>query len=817
MSSDELERLRQLLDEQTRLREEEQRLRLVAEERATLEQRRREEELAYFEHRTGKTSLPEFLDACHTYLHKDLTIQDRAESTQGTPANADQKLRPDRIVPWTNFAAQQIHVWGLLMESDFVSERHFSSRHTLQEGGNQLHQRSLSSELDLHYFVRFAVNDRVTSIVERLSQHPDLRESLGLRGSVKFENHGNMLSPDDVLTDLENLAVAQPRRRSPRLQYPSEFNATLPRSSSPSRSRPSVPRADQFCVYSVTDGDGNVTHKVPLLVMEYKAAHKLTLGHLYTGLAEMVLDDIIQEQLEEDVSRKCQRLVAAVLTQAFASMIAARLEFGCVFTGEAMVFLRIPEECSCLQYALVVPQGDVGLTTGWTPNLDADNRLHLTAVGQLLAFTLNAIRSPRRSLRWRQEAERRLQTWQLVLEELAAKVPEEEVPGSEYRPPCGNEAYLLGRSPIRRRLRPRHFATSDTGETGRKYSEESDADDGDDGYDGNGFPSGTPSRAPINKSRAPTHGGTRCGRPGSRGSSSTTQPGSGRQRDLGPYCSALCLKGLVEQGPLDRSCPNVRQHGTGLHHALDRRQFIQLVRRVFQKDLDYCEELFLYGATGCLYRLRLPGWGYTVVAKGTRPEFVRDLQREATIYQTFLKQLQGTWTPVYLGSLHLNQPLSYAGIAPISYLMVLSYGGYSINHMRTVPVVVDAALEGLRAIHRQGILHGDIAPRNILWNASTQQVVWHDFGSAKVNRPPPLGKKSVNPQTVTVLGKRSASSVVALFEAELSKVSAIFKPKRSVVRENPLLSAYASRWRNPTEVPKNREEASSMSLHVIAQ
>jgi hypothetical protein len=33
--------------------------------------------------------------------------------------------------------------------------------------------------------------------------------------------------------------------------------------------------------------------------------------------------------------------------------------------------------------------------------------------------------------------------------------------------------------------------------------------------------------------------------------------------------------------------------------------------------LDYCEEINMHGARGALFKVKLPGFGYTVAAKGT--------------------------------------------------------------------------------------------------------------------------------------------------------------------------------------------------------
>jgi hypothetical protein len=82
MMSSEIEALRQQLraaqqreaDAQRREQEAE-RLREEAQRREEEAERLREEDRQRYERRTGKTTLPEFLDACHTHLCLGLTIQ----------------------------------------------------------------------------------------------------------------------------------------------------------------------------------------------------------------------------------------------------------------------------------------------------------------------------------------------------------------------------------------------------------------------------------------------------------------------------------------------------------------------------------------------------------------------------------------------------------------------------------------------------------------------------------------------------------------------------------------------------------------------
>jgi hypothetical protein len=211
MMSSELETLRKQLQEAERLREEAQqreqeaeRLREEAERLREEEQRLREEDRHHYERRTGKTTLPEFLDACHTNLCLGLTIQpDSTQSTQGDAANAENKPRPDRILPWAEFDTEQANTWEGLMESSFVLERYFTSLHTLEESGEALRRRQMGSELDLNNFARFTVEDPVSQIIERLSEDKVLRARFRLKGSVKFENHSNTLSPDRVADGIQ--------------------------------------------------------------------------------------------------------------------------------------------------------------------------------------------------------------------------------------------------------------------------------------------------------------------------------------------------------------------------------------------------------------------------------------------------------------------------------------------------------------------------------------------------------------------------------------------------------------------------------------
>ncbi|ORX99353.1 hypothetical protein BCR34DRAFT_628220 [Clohesyomyces aquaticus] len=107
-------------------------------------------------------------------------------------------------------------------------------------------------------------------------------------------------------------------------------------------------------------------------ITKYKPLHKLLLGCIYEGLEDMELDEVVWCR-ETD-------------TLPFSYIVKLRVEYS-----------YVPNNPRTVYYFLSVPKGDVGGAIGWTADLDGLNRLHLTAVRQMLAFTLQALKTPPRS------------------------------------------------------------------------------------------------------------------------------------------------------------------------------------------------------------------------------------------------------------------------------------------------------------------------------------------------------------------------------------------------------------------------------------
>ena len=678
------------------------------------------------------TTLPEYLAGCHNYLYQSLNVGKKSLSTKGDPANAYRKLRPEKLCEWKYFLNYQAEILENLMDSDFVSLRLFASMSSIEQKGQDFEHESISSELDVHSFQRYTVEGPVTQIIKKMYENEETKQQFGLRGFINFENHANTLDPDPILDQrLEQLSVGdmqQPQRAlhfQPRDTERNLLAATDTVTSPVARSSKtdvagedgagttSASPADQFCVYNTSDG--HKINRVPVFIAEFKAPHKVTLGHIIQDLKDMTVQDVIPvRQGKGHAQYRYRQLMAAVITQAFSYMVKMGMEYGCVCTAEAVVFLRVPEEdFKTVYYYLSIPKFDVGETAEWDPNPNKPNRLHMTAVGQMLAFTLQALKKPPRSHTWRDHAVDNLNRWEVGVHELLKEMVKDGEPSADYRPPR-DDGYSRS-SPIRLRPRPARSCNP----TGLKPLDEHDSSDEE--PDTN-----TPSRPATslqNRLRTQPLAGK------SSSSQASRQSTQGRQ-----YCTQKCLLGLVTGGPLDASCPNVRDHGES-RHRIRVQTFLNFLRQQLAKDRDTdCEPVSRPGSTSVLFQVRLASHGYTVAAKTVPVHFIFRLQREAAIYER-LRPIQGIHVPVYLGNIDLEKPYRYWGNCNMVHMMLLSFGGTFIRDHMTAdnsPQVVELADQSVQAIHDLGVLHHDLESRNILWNEETSRPMVIDFERSEV-------------------------------------------------------------------------------------
>ena len=502
--------------------------------------------------------------------------------------------------------------------------------------------RSLGYESDLRHLQRDTIEKPVTNILNHLGSLNAVCREFNICGSISFKDHPQPMS-----------------ERSEEVQ------------SRISPSTPPVPRTNQVCVYIDADDHRNLA-----FVIEDKPPHKLTLAHLRMGLRSMdlrkdVIDRYTVPTPGDEVAHLqyySDQLVATVITQIYSYMINGGVRYGYITTGQAFVFLHIPaDDQTVVQYHLAEPEADVKAHKDKYPKGDYS---HHTALGQVLAFTLLAIGSKRTTNAWRDEVLGQLTPWKVDYEALLSKMPEsaqKASSASEYIPsPCvvaSPDVVDRRRSSLnlRKSCRPQQAVMPD--------------EEGNGSGSGNDYAPEMPTRPPVggpSRQRPPQAGGA--------GSSSSHPQGHRRHQD---FCTHACLRGLVQSGPLDLSCPNVISHrGCDNCHPINIHTFLALLRDQFARTLDAdCEELGLQGARGALFRVTLASHRYTLVAKGTVEVFVPDLRHEVVVYQ-HLDPLQGTRVPVCLGSIDLIVPYYYDAGITITHMMLLSWAGRRIDDVR---------------------------------------------------------------------------------------------------------------------------------------
>jgi hypothetical protein len=654
------------------------------------------------------------------------------------------------------------------MDANFVTERHFTPLLALREAGKQIRKRMHGSELDIGHFLRETAESPVASIIEELYASPQIRRKFRLNGDVTFENHANTLTDESrIVTDMNSLSLATDRpRRSDRLaarqsQESSRSSSRITGQATTQR-RPPRPRADQFCVYN-----RGPDKREPAFVIENKAPHKFSLAHIKAGLQDMDLDHIVRYQKDESPEDICRRVVAAVITQPAHYMYEIGCKYGCISTGEAYIFLQIPydEDPSIVRYYLSVPKEDVGDTTGWAGDVNDDNRLHLTAVGQLLAFTLRALRTSPRDINWRNWAAEQLKTWEMVYDDLLEEIEEKDIPTSDYKPPLSRTEYCR-QSPVKTRSTSVRVISCRPSQESQLLGHEDDADD-----DGRDWDSSTPSRAPRD-SRVPRRPATATTTRISTRSQQSDSKGKSRK-----YCTQKCLRGLRCKGPLDRKCPNASEHGAD-RHQLNTAMLIKLLDQQLSKDPDPnkelgCESLHIHGSRGALFKITLWSHGYTFVGKGVPINFIECAKREEMIY-SHLREIQGQYVPVVLGGLNLRRPFSYDGIAMMVHLTLMSYAGRNLTRQHEIDEaqLIAQAETSLCTIHDLGILHSDPIPGNMIWNEENRLVMFIDFERAQYQKRIPLGTIAANQKRkrVTSIKDKSPNKRSDSFQRELSRM-----------------------------------------------
>ncbi|OBT59278.1 hypothetical protein VE04_00367 [Pseudogymnoascus sp. 24MN13] len=699
---------RKYKEAEARVKEEERKSKQAG-ARADEEQRRREAAEA----ESQPKNLIEYLETCHSFSLALKVVTDKSLSTQGDTTVPTGRPFPQRIVPWEDFPAQQEKIWEKLsISADFYSQRVFPSAHQLDYVRKYLDP--IGSEITLRHYARETVENPVRTLIEEIHKHEQLREQLQLRGVMMFESHTNLAQPieQSMENEMEHMSISEPNTsRAGRSRAKGKGKQVGGQHNTRGASwRKRVGSADQFCITEQSDGQ-----MVPVVSIEYKAPHKFPLAQIIAGLNGEIRpgDEIINKE-GDDFDFLSKTLVAAVITQLFSYMIAKGVQHGYVFDGEAIIFLYIPnDDPSTVYYHLSIPRLDF--------QEDDENRLHRTSVAQILAFVLGALAAEPPGQSWH-DAAAGLETWAVEYIDILKKIPETERKAPRSSPYNASRWKGFKRSPIK--TRSRLLAATCSKPVNDQAREKSDEDD-------DTPPTPTPNRTTrprIGQGKAKPEKRQRTSRQSkSNSTGQEVEEISTTRIEDRPYCTQKCLLGLAIGGALDEQCPNLRDHG---NRHINKSTFLRLIRIQLARDRSNkadCKPLYVKGARGALFKIRLSSHGYTLVAKGMEEHDIGHLLQERKVYNR-LRSLQGNCIPVCLGTSNLKLPYYYDCGVYVT-MLFLSSGG---------------ATSALKALHKLRVLHKDAKPHNMLWDEYRDKFMLVDLERAEIRTRMPLGIITAN-------------------------------------------------------------------------
>ncbi|KAI2886130.1 hypothetical protein CBS63078_11031 [Aspergillus niger] len=661
--------------------EEQQRLREAAERREEEERKAREDA----ERRVQPNSLFRLLDRCHNSLSKAIRVEvDATLTTQGDAADPVNRVYPKHIIPWRDFPQLQEQIWDKFDRNNaFTTRPLFPSYTQIDYVVMNIQNRPIYSEVSLGNFERDTVDNFVEKVIEVLRDDEPLRDEFGIQGRVSFYDRANPLetSLENSLDQMNPEDAQTPQRpaNTRRGRSRGRGRGAARRQTRDGTARRRNRRADQFCVHLVAD-----ERKMPV--------------------------------------------------------IDSGVRYGYICTGEAFVFLHIPkDDPTIIQYFLCIPNQDEQADVQADVQVDDEVRLHRTAIGQVLAFTLQALAVEPPTQKWHNVAHDQLTTWKVEYLDVLREIPEtlrKDPPASNYRPSHWKPDRKIHNTRARARARyqpgaatPKHSSTEGSGSDRESHSPSAAA-----------ASRIRSSRGPGNH-RQPTRGGerTRAGRDHkqtSRKDGLTTRP----------YCTIACIRGLANREPLDKNCPNWKLHG-GPRHSIGPQEFTRQLHRQLARDREFgFEQLHVCGRTGYFIKATLLSRGYTVIMKATTVEKQHRLQTEVDNYHR-LRNLQGQYIPVCLGGFKPRIAYWYHGRL-MAQMMILSWSGTRLQHAihdgdsRFFHQERDRALTALRS---RGVVHCDSEWRNMLWDGLSHRLVVIDLEDVEwLKRPRALESVSAN-------------------------------------------------------------------------
>ncbi|KAJ5520855.1 hypothetical protein N7463_001308 [Penicillium fimorum] len=365
-------------------------------QRAKEETSQLEQEIAQLKQ---KTSLLEFLQACHELLSSSLQVGCLSISTQNAIQPPRGKHCPANIVRWEDCAMLQQEIFDSvcnhLNATQAQPSRLFLTPLNIQ--GVASLNTPLYSQWALEHYEQFAVQAHVSSIVSELCKIPAARQQFRLSGDILFDKDTSSLSLEEELGPLV----------------------------------PEPPEPSQYCIHQV--GSRNTL----FMSVGYKSPDELSVENLRVGLRPMKLWEevgrrkIIPTDMSQKLKYNAEQLVGSALVQEYHVMIREGLEYSYLTTGVALVLLHVPhDDPGTLMYFLCEPNIEM--------HNDPNYQKPKTAIARVVCLALMASISFVRDHTWRKNAQAQLRVWATSFSLVRSQIPDEELqqapPDSEYTP-----------------------------------------------------------------------------------------------------------------------------------------------------------------------------------------------------------------------------------------------------------------------------------------------------------------------------------------------------------------------------------------------
>ncbi|KAG6096391.1 hypothetical protein E4U30_001578 [Claviceps sp. LM220 group G6] len=618
-------------------------------------ERKKKEVETQMAHKNNPLTTGEYLKECHMTEKNFNKTTKLKEATTGPVADATERRYPHFLRPWMGFPEKQKEILDKLpSDHRFTSHPRTTNRCFLEGLGDSLNP--IASEIGLGSRQDKVVIEPLRVLLEEIRLHPQLQESLGIHGRVKI---------DTQMNGVKTLTT---------------------RSLTTNKSLGKNGRSDLFCSIEVASPEPNIevaSETPPKTIFklvwmgEMKTPHKVPENAFQTAFPDGHEVDLREGIVGDNAVRNT---VVEIIIQLFSAMVDKGVRYGYTDTGEETVYVLIDlDDPSIVYYHLSRPSSDVG---------DDKGKMHLSAISQRLAFTVQAIQAPVPSdaQEWLLKTEK-LSKWEYEREnenDLSSVDSPKEIRDLSARRPRVVE---YERDPFNTRSTTRNRAAAEV-------ENEEEASD-----------------SVSDKKKTQNLG-------------MHHRPDSKRTQDdfvNRSYCTHECVRGLAFGTPLDKNCPNVKDHGS---KHVNRQEFLRLMREQLDGDQahDHCKPINASGHIGCLFKIRLLPHGYTLVAKAVGLCRGAPLIHEEKMYN-HLRDLQGRFIPACPGRITLKGLFSGEAYAwnAFRHFLFLSYAGQPVLKAlsKVDKSAVRQVLDALAQLHQRRVMHRDAAPRNMLYDART--------------------------------------------------------------------------------------------------